>query len=876
MHAPDFDRFLADSAANFRDRNGLGVVRLVTGHPAESEESLPDPDVERVIATGTRALRAFVAQTDASTPNEWRGGLIVLALFPDAFCCQASSDGSPGTVHAAAPSRAADAASFAMTVVDLDPRRRLDVRPELLLCGWRECVARVATLADGAPSNKALQPPKGATIALTRVALAGVAQGYRSLAAVPPDVDLLDAAHAAAWSRRAVRECSRGLAALDDWIHGLPDAHAERADPDGVLRAFLTAVRERRDASAPETLSEALRQAEITIPPPTPAQQRTADEYAVRLRLHMPRERRTLLLIAQVAPLFLPLLTTPRRGAKGGAKRKARAIRPATVCGLLDAISRALAQLVRSDPSRALATLTPFDLLRERVDATRLHVPPPALLEHACLEAYAGHALPAPTVTLLHYLLDRQVLRSARNSPAARGQSPDAPAMYTQTLIRDARAFAHAVRRVALTAKRDTPAAAETLLPLCDVAKTVVETMVDAAGSAGEDEPTVKDVAKMLELATWPEVLCVGLPLLEAKLLELRHRLDTRPRFGEAAPQLATYLEWLEAYVVLALFWIDPVRLKNWLFATIGREVHLTLDRSGPQPRICAVHTVFTADGRGNEEAALKSEFETVWTPAGANAKKRAPRELQWPTEIVNFTLLRDYFVRVRAARIRAVYGDAYSWERELEGTWKVAGKRVRLPLLIKPSPLGVDADPTRVTAWVMDRGTVRDRYARALHWVVRDALGRPLPNWAEFKLVRGREYFGLFTTHVGRALIVTYLLGDRADDRLGDALDTEARARIAAAPVRRHGPGRIGDRMVDVAKHLLNDHERTMRERYCFWTVAMEARRLTPGVAWGHPAALDARVDRLLCSDPQRVIDPLDRTLPLPPGRRHEELIHP
>lgn len=849
----------------FRERAALGGVR----HPARAEAAAQHDAnadaVDRLAAAGRHGLELFATRTGATDSRLLSAGLLVLALLPEALC---DESGQP------AP---ADLASFATTVLGRDVDARLDVRPDLLPPGLSRTVETIQRLAATSPEPRADEAPRS----VMRLAILALGYGVTHREALPPWTTVGAWARAAGWSWRTQRDWYRGLRRASELASGalaqILDA-GRTPDDSAALRVrevvdLLHDVEQVQERPvAVRTLAVALARAGITLSTGTSGAESAGNVDAALKGLRLPRAERAMLArIGAFAPSFALLVTAPR--LVGRSRRRPRLLRPATARKLIRAIDRLLAQLVDLGyDAERLRETTPTCLLRERADASLLTVPPLALAGHDWLRANLGQPVAAPTVPLLHLLLDRQAPASARRSPVqrialgssggadARSAEPVAdrpaalPVRYTQTLIADARLFAHAFRRVAHTTTAVGSEERQALDAWCVVAADV-ETQLRIGATMASDQPEVKRVARLMELVTWPQLCCVGLPLLRARLHHMRSALRSRPQFGvTTATDWETYADALESYLVIAILCADPVRLKHLCYALIGGELHVSVDDATTCGAIVAVYSEYTGEGGSNPSAAFKVSTQRSHTSRRGEGAERS-RTHDWSPGQIDFVLLHDYLASVRAPRMRDLLGDpTYTLAADLRGEYAARP----LFLTTRTSP------EERTQLGGLGEGALRSRFARALHWVCRDALGRALPSWDEFSSDRGTEWFALFAPHVVRSLAATYWLWVRERRRVGDALSPETRAALREMPGHPCILRFLEGRTWAYATHLLGDHERTLRRSYVVCPAWMKAALRAPARGWEHPRAYDVQMDLLACG---AGIDwPSQQGMPLPP----------
>lgn len=854
-----------DLVREFHDRVALGGMRHRYPHePPSSAE-------KRIADAGRAAAFSYIARAGEASSVSTGEILLAMTVAPEAL------------LEVDAGSNADDVYSFGATVLGRDTQARLDVRADLLPTAWAGVVDAVQCACGPEPTAQQLEGVRAAM----RLAVLALAHGRRAPDALPTWPTVEGWAETTAWGVRGIRDWRRGLVRLITLAEaGLRTAGDSRAPdqtatdssrpnfgiPRSALPAHAAGARTRTLAASLERAGAgALVRAARTAAPDADAETLGLTGAA--------RSKFALLRVA--APYFVPLLTTPRAG--GPRRAKAAPLRTATAEQLLGTLDRLLAQVVDLGHQHRLLALTPACLLREQVDATGLSIAPPTATSREFTAASLGRPVPRPTVPLLYLLHDRQAAASAQRSPSQRTQdgTPHAETSgrppvalhgsnyeglrFTPTLVKDSAAFADALRRTArYTTAVGSPERQE-WEQWCERADEVAARIADASTATGTG-PEVKDVARLLTLVTWPQLLCVGLPALRARLLRARAALGTRPAFGEH-PRVdqQTYEVWLERYLVLATFCADPLRLKNIRHLWVGYNLRVSLGDGGAVMR---AHSAFTGTGGLNPAAALKRVHESQ--RRSADSRRRATereRMHDWSPAIVDPVLLGDYLTQVRAERIRRGGDHSYSLAAEL------SGEHPFRPLFVSERSAPQGAGEVDVLG-PLSAGAIRTRFAVALHWVCTAALGHELPAWHEFALQRGDEWYALFGPHAVRALAVIYWLRVRERGRVGDALPEHERAALAASRHAATAARWLDARTTVYVSHLLNDHVATMRRHYVAWPAWIAARLREPLVRpdWTHPRAYDCWMDRLACTD--AVIDwSAEAELPLPPGLTHGDL---
>lgn len=348
--------------------------------------------------------------------------------------------------------------------------------------------------------------------------------------------------------------------------------------------------------------------------------------------------------------------------------------------------------------------------------------------------------------------------------------------------------------------------------------------------SAHEAEPAaVRDKAKLLELVSLPQFVCVGFPLLEMARVHARQQwLDVVARARaaghdpEEVPAVrqahAAYAEAAEMRLMPGIYVADGLRLSNYRFGLLGKHYHviLTYDSAGRPNGIAAITTEWS--GAYRDVARTKRDVDSKRRTSGRRSRIAQRRMPPWAHAHVPLDALWEYLNEVTLPRAIAagLVGHAASVE-EL-----IATKQVPIVLSRKCRP-GHLVSPSGTTLGV-------ERVGRALWWTARFALGRELPDWDD--LDRSDEYFRIFVGHDVR-LLGSCFWGKVMDDW-------------------------------GYASWLTNDREQTLKDFYSADAYNRWAQAGGNRSHWDHPKAY-ARVMKRIREDASFVPTLLQPAVPLP-----------
>lgn len=611
---------------------------------------------------------------------------------------------------------------------------------------------------------------------------------------------------------------------LDDWLKGAGHNHVRRSKAFSFLRhlaevarrmdpKFLVRIYDRRRTSSARNLAADPRAREL-ISDPLPSNATPFELF--------------LFILQRIAP---ELATFVQMYVDGPGK----SLRAATNEQRIATLDRAVASLVRLGYADMLRTMVPTDFFTDRVSADRLRLAPQAVK----LDGFSATALErlgiagsSTTLPLIALALDEQAESAWRNSPRHR-RAPEDAVQYVRTLVDGCEALWYMIVAVL---EPTLAASNPELLARCHVGrKAALDHLRSAPGGQPHDVP-VKNKSVLISLITLPQLVCVGLPVLGQHARACR---DAWRRLGEQARAKgssrthdlerrarAEYLEWLDRYTALAAFVADPMRMKNIEFARVGDGCEVRVDASIVAGQLCVtgVRSVFYRNSQANSYAELKY-------PGSSSRDREESRIWDWHPDLIDFELLGEFLSEL--------------WFPRHEGSPAGAGNDVAHAVAVLARLRG-DGDSrcalfatTRATThpWNgMGRGPLNTRFGRALHWVCREVLGRPLPDWDDL----GAEYFALFAPHVVRTLWASYWLGVRNQHTI------ECPAASFGSTVSAAGK-RQSISATAFAELATNDTAKMLREEYEATTSSMKARmrQHAPG-HWEHPATYDQWMDAL------------------------------
>jgi hypothetical protein len=294
-----------------------------------------------------------------------------------------------------------------------------------------------------------------------------------------------------------------------------------------------------------------------------------------------------------------------------------------------------------------------------------------------------------------------------------------------------------------------------------------------------------KGKESLLQLATFPMILFLGLPALRKWVLLLRDQLNAAvlrhlkdPGHRSIATAERRYHRALLQYIVFAFFYADGLRLANYTHARLGSArkddglvgdvaqcgarvrsyTHIEPQLEGD--RIVGVRTNFF----GDDHARVKLKIDKV---PGSNEPRSRPHWIR--PGLLDMDLFHEFLTDVRARSLaeQGLISDANAYDLEDDID------RHHFALFVSPS---ASTDPYRAVTGAYGPQAIELIFGQTLHWVCTKVLGRELPpfNSPELKA----KYPRVFAPHVARLQAGSHIYGilDRADQAqtlLNDTLAT-------------------------------------------------------------------------------------------------------
>ena len=293
----------------------------------------------------------------------------------------------------------------------------------------------------------------------------------------------------------------------------------------------------------------------------------------------------------------------------------------------------------------------------------------------------------------------------------------------------------------------------------------------------------------LLDLATYPMILFLGLPALRKRALcrrddmysaMLRHQM--KPDHPSVSTTEAAYHSALFEYVLLAFIYADGLRLANYTHARLGpasKGPHAVIHTAPCGHRVRSyTHIEPRLDGRhltgvstnffGDDHRHVKLKID------------RIPGTKQWRVRphwirpgLIDFELLQEYLTVVRPKNL-ALQGLIPS-----AALYNLADDVQDLHFALFVSP-NRSRDPYRAITGAYGPQTIEITFGRAFHWVLTTVLGRTLPPWQSAELKK--KYPRLFAPHVSRLKAGSYIYGmlgraAQAQTLLNDTLRTVERS---------------------------------------------------------------------------------------------------
>jgi hypothetical protein len=405
---------------------------------------------------------------------------------------------------------------------------------------------------------------------------------------------------------------------------------------------------------------------------------------------------------------------------------------------------------------------------------------------------------------------------SAKNSPLVLinddGES-DGPPFWTFSVIEDTRLIGELGLYAGRTTKlfRQRPALAQDAEA---AVKEFLRSMRTANSKKSLDNRKGKE--RLLNLVTFPMVLCLGIPALRRRALTLRdewYAAMLRHRDRHDHPQILrteeAYDRALTGLMIFSVITADGLRLANYTGARLG---HLGRERmvedKAPDGTVirsyCHIHPVLNASKNGlvgietnfygDDNPSVKLKIDKV---PGSDEWRQHPHWLR--PGIVDMELMWDYLTRTRAKRLAQqgliASAEEYDIERDIN-EWHFA-------LFISDTP---SSSAYESATGAYTHQAVSDIYGRMLHWICTEVLGRELPEYGQ---QLKRLYRAVFSAHSSRLLAGTHLYG---------VLQRETEAAT-----------------------LLNDTRRMVERRYSVAEASMIHKR-----GWEHPRFFDDLFKRI------------------------------
>lgn len=493
--------------------------------------------------------------------------------------------------------------------------------------------------------------------------------------------------------------------------------------------------------------------------------------------------------------------------------------------GVAGAVSRVVASAVRTGVVN-VKRLPPAALFLQMVEGTG-NDGGLADYERATLAFYgdeAGEGGATHEIPLIQFLSDEMAASSARNSPASlksvvqRTIGEDDVPFYTKAIMGDVDRLASLAR---FTMERSRKGHPERYAAIGITAKAVLDSMAKVNRERGV-VGRVLNKGRSLELATYPLVVCMGLPALaeevrryQAGYFEAVERHEADLDHSSVRDAAERYDEWLERYVATAIYIADGLREKNYTYARIGAEgvrarmvderghdVEPTLTHIWPEldpvtGEVARVRTHFC--GSDHRLARLKIRFE---------ADGETFRDRIWHIRpgIMDMSLFTEFLLGTRARRLAAqgliTSVDEYNLERDVK-EWNFA-------LFVSTER---STHHYRQITGAYSDSMLGSMVGGCMHWMAKNVFGHTdLPEYGTREWAK--QYHRVLTGHFGRSMIASYWRS-------------------------------IRDR-TDLACEYINDTEDTLRSKYARVTTQQLDAEFIGQLAWRRPDFFDAEIDRI------------------------------
>jgi hypothetical protein len=465
-------------------------------------------------------------------------------------------------------------------------------------------------------------------------------------------------------------------------------------------------------------------------------------------------------------------------------------------------------------PGVNLTTLTPFALGETLVPGQRLGGLAVDHSERDGIAASVGLTTPPRDVPLLHaitrYLLDvapiRQIVRAEQEfvPPGVRGDL-ERVWLLVRAVVRDEMVKQQPERWAAAD------------LQYREWLK-AVRALHEAAG-----KPTARDIGRLLNHVTLPQLVVLGLPWFTlVQLPALASAVKQARTPADRAEAITTYRTALFRWAALAVPASVPLRLDQFQFGRVGTgadrefELQATFRPDGALDRVLRVRT--RVGGRlhhfpDNKDAALKQRLapmaEWVCRPSILDLDRFAEylREVWWPRAVARG------LDRGRTMAQAFQDGD--------------------LALFLS------DRNGSRINRWGGYGGNgsdIADACGEALLSVMREALGRAVPGTKDEALKAGWGY--LLTEHPLRHLYATYWFGLQETHAVVRRVDQDTHIVRSGA---------------QIAREATRDGDKTLKGTYARVTATMKAHLDRPTSSWEHPLIFSRLMDA--AEDPNNVV---------------------
>lgn len=289
----------------------------------------------------------------------------------------------------------------------------------------------------------------------------------------------------------------------------------------------------------------------------------------------------------------------------------------------------------------------------------------------------------------------------------------------------------------------------------------------------------------LLNLATFPMILFLGLPALRKRALLRRDQMHAAmirhpnaPRHPKVVKAERRYHRALLQYVLFAFFYADGLRIANYTHARLGSASKDAGMVTMPAPCGTEVRSythVAPQLDRGELTGVLTNFFGDDH-PQVKLKIDRVPGTKQWRTRphwirpgLLDFDLLLEYLTVVRAQNLERQglipRAEDYDLVTDIQD--------LHFALFVSPT---ASTDSYRAVTGAYAPQTIAQIFGRTLYWVLTEVLGRTLPPFGSDELKR--KYPRLFGPHVVRLQAGSFIYGilgrvAEAQTLLNDTLQT-------------------------------------------------------------------------------------------------------